>query len=271
MLKTRLITALVLAPIVVIATIVLPTTWYAVAWGVVFAIAAWEWSDLCGMSKPAARLGLVLAIIAAMTLAPLWANWALDWISWPVVAWWFVLSLLIRRAPNKLLKLNYPLGVKLAIGFLVLITSWIHLVWLHWNFHAMQVLYLLLLIWLADGSAYFVGKNWGFAKLAPEISPGKTVEGMYGSLFASALFALTVGLFKQFDLIMIVDFVLISLLTVVVSVVGDLFESLIKRIRGVKDSGALLPGHGGILDRIDSILAAAPLFYLGSYMRDIFL
>jgi phosphatidate cytidylyltransferase len=271
MLKNRVVTASILAPLIIAAVLLLPAMWYAIVWGLVFALAAWEWSGLCGLTKVAERAGLVVLVGGAMVTGPQWADFALDWLSWPVVAWWFILSLLLRRMPEKLLTLNYPLAVKLLVGVLVLVTSWIHLIWLRVNFGPNQVLYLLLLIWLADISAYFVGKNWGFAKLSPEISPGKTVEGMYGALIASALFALGVGIYEGFGAVLVADFVLISVLTVGISVVGDLFESLVKRIRGVKDSGSILPGHGGILDRIDSVIAAAPLFYLGSYMREIFL
>lgn len=271
MLKNRVMTALVLAPLIILAVLLLPPLWYAVVWGLVFAVAAWEWSGLAGLSGVPQRAGFVLVISGAMVTGPQWADYVLDWLSWPVVAWWFALSMVLRRMPGKLLSLRYPLAVKLLVGILVLVTSWIHLIWLRTNMGAMQILYLLLLIWLADISAYFVGKNWGFTKLAPEVSPGKTVEGLYGALVASAIFALAVGIYKGLDTVLIADFVLISILTVGISVVGDLFESLVKRIRGVKDSGSLLPGHGGMLDRIDSIIAAAPLFYLGCFMRGIFL
>jgi phosphatidate cytidylyltransferase len=145
------------------------------------------------------------------------------------------------------------------------------MVWLRTNFGAMQVLYLVLLIWLADIAAYFSGKRWGLTKLLPEISPGKTVEGLYGALAAAAIFAAAVAAFKEFKLIMLGDFVFLSIVTVLISVVGDLFESWAKRVRGVKDSGTLLPGHGGMLDRIDSLLAAVSVFYVGCALREIFL
>jgi phosphatidate cytidylyltransferase len=271
MLKNRVLTALVLAPLIVAGILLLPPLWYAVVWGVVFAIATWEWSGLCGLEKLPERAGLVVVMAGIMITGPQWADYVLDWLSWPVVAWWFVLSLLFRRMPAKLLQLRYPLAVKIVVGMLVLTTSWIHLIWLRVNFGSHQILYLLLLIWLADISAYFTGKNWGFTKLTPEISPGKTVEGLYGALVASVLFAAAIALYKGFTVLPALDFVLLSVVTVVISVVGDLFESLVKRIRGVKDSGSLLPGHGGILDRIDSVLAAAPVFYLGSFILEIFL
>ncbi|WP_045223339.1 phosphatidate cytidylyltransferase [Methyloterricola oryzae] len=271
MLRNRVITALVLAPLIIVAILFLPAFWFAVVWGAVVAVASWEWADLAGLSTPVPRLLFVAACGAFMFTGPQWGDFALDWLPWVVVAWWFVFSILVRRIPDKLLAWNYPTALKLGIGLFVLIASWILLVWVRANFGTMQVLYLLLLVWLADVAAYFAGKRFGLTKLSPEISPGKTVEGLYGALVAAALFAVAVGFYKGLNPVLIADFALISVLAVVVSVIGDLFESLAKRVRGVKDSGSLLPGHGGVLDRIDSLLAAVSVFYLGSFLREIFL
>ena len=122
-------------------------------------------------------------------------------------------------------------------------------------------MYFLILIWVADISAYFAGKKWGTTKLAPEISPGKTVAGMYGALISGLVCAVVLSLIYGFQLMIAADFVLLSVLTVLISIYGDLFVSVVKRQRGVKDSGSLLPGHGGVLDRIDSMIAAIPFFY----------
>jgi phosphatidate cytidylyltransferase len=131
-------------------------------------------------------------------------------------------------------------------------------------------MYFLILIWAADISAYFAGKKWGTTQLAPEISPGKTVAGMYGALIAgtvwAAIFIGYYGYRDGFVWIRIFDFILLSVLTVLISIYGDLFVSVVKRQRGVKDSGSLLPGHGGVLDRIDSLIAAIPFFYAGVYL-----
>ena len=271
MLKNRVLTASLLAPLVILAILYLPAVWFAGLWGVVVAIAAWEWTDLAGLESKASRLAFVLICVALMVTGPQWAGFALDWLPWVVTAWWFVFSILVRRIPNKLLEWKYHTATKLAIGAFVLLGSWIMMVWLRVNFGTMQVLYLVLLVWLADIAAYFTGKRWGNTKLSPEISPGKTVEGLYGALVAAALFAIGMGFYKGLDPVLIADFALISVVTVVVSVIGDLFESLAKRVRGVKDSGSILPGHGGMLDRVDSLLAAASVFYLGSFLREIFL
>jgi phosphatidate cytidylyltransferase len=131
------------------------------------------------------------------------------------------------------------------------------------EFGAGYVLFLLIMIAAADTGAYFSGRLWGRHKLAPQISPGKTWEGVLGAIAATLVIALSGALWFQVEPLYWMMFVGICLLTVLFSIIGDLFESMIKRQKGVKDSGNLLPGHGGVLDRIDSLTAAAPLFLLG--------
>ena len=271
MLKNRIVTASILAPLIILAVIKLPSLGFAVAWGVVIAIAAWEWSNLAGLTSIQARLGFLAILSGIMLAGPKWAGFALDWLPWVVVGWWFIIGVLLRKIPAKLLRIKYPKALMLTAGGFVLVAAWILMVWLRTNFGVMQVLYLMLLIWSADIAAYVAGKKWGATQLSPEISPGKTVEGLYGALIAVALFAAGVGMFRQFAPLMIFDFVMLSLVTVIISVVGDLFESLAKRVRGVKDSGSILPGHGGLLDRIDSLVAAVSVFYVGSTLAEIFL
>ena len=128
-------------------------------------------------------------------------------------------------------------------------------------------MYLFLLVWGADSGAYFVGRKLGRKKLAPDVSPNKSVEGLYGGIFTAAIIVLVVQYF-YLDLTVTqhILFLLLSIVTVFGSVLGDLFESMIKRRAGIKDSGRILPGHGGVLDRIDSLLAAAPIFAAGVYI-----
>jgi phosphatidate cytidylyltransferase len=148
---------------------------------------------------------------------------------------------------------------------------------LHTLYQAGMVMYFLILIWSADIGAYFVGKKFGKDKLAPDISPGKTLQGFYGALAAGLLcgFGFNVFLkvfyganveYSELHYVTSFDFVLLSVITVLTSVYGDLFFSLVKRQKGVKDSGSILPGHGGILDRVDSVIAAVPMFYAGVYL-----
>ena len=126
----------------------------------------------------------------------------------------------------------------------------------------MLLLFLLVLIWIADSGAYFAGSRWGKRKLAPAISPGKSWEGVYGALLGALLCGVLLAWYYQ-DSAGAVWLIPVCILTVIMSVVGDLFESVLKRKMGMKDSGTLLPGHGGVLDRIDSLTAAAPVFMLG--------
>jgi len=271
MLRNRLITSAVLAPLIILAILKLPPLWFAFVWGAIVVVAAWEWSGLAGLGSVPARSAFVAVLAAAQLSGKYWAPYAIEWLPWVAAVWWFVIGMALRMVPDRLLAFRYPVALKLGVGWFVLLTAWILLLWLRVNFGVKQVLFLIVLVWLADAAAYFVGKRFGRTKLLPQISPGKTVEGVYGALFLSALYAGGVGYSFEFQPIVISDFVVLALLTVIISIAGDLFESLAKRLRGVKDSGALFPGHGGVLDRIDSLVAAVSVFYLGSYLREIFL
>lgn len=279
MLKNRVITASILAPLIILAIFIDNPFVFPVVWGVVISVCAWEWSDLAGLSSVKARAAFVAVCLGLIGSYQLWAMSVLDWLAWPVVAWWLLVSFAIRKMPAKILAIKYPVALKLLIGVFILVTSWMLMVWTQHNLRGMQTLYFFMLIWIADIAAYFVGKNYGFTKLSEAISPGKTVEGLYGALLAVALFSAAVagvlywtqsGTFTSFNILSLLDFVMLSVFTVLISVVGDLFESLIKRIRGVKDSGTLLPGHGGVLDRVDSLIAGVSVFYAGSQQLGIF-
>ena len=187
----------------------------------------------------------------------------LEWLVIPPKLFWVLAMILIRNAPTGLLNLKLNLRRKALIGWFVLLASWMFLTRLRIFYGPEITLYFLILIWVADISAYFVGKKYGKNKLAPDISPGKTIEGLYGALVAGVICGVAVSLIYGFHLMIAADFVLLSVLTVLISIYGDLFFSLAKRLRGVKDSGNLLPGHGGVLDRIDSLIAAIPFFYAG--------
>lgn len=187
----------------------------------------------------------------------------LEWLVIPPVLFWILMMILIRNSPSGLLSLHIKLRNKALIGWFVMLATWMFLSRLRAFYGPEMTMYFLVLIWVADIVAYFAGKKYGKNKLAPEISPGKTIEGMYGALIAGIICGVVVSFIYGFQFIIATDFALLSLLTVLISIYGDLFFSLAKRLRGVKDSGTLLPGHGGVLDRIDSLIAAIPFFYAG--------
>lgn len=160
--------------------------------------------------------------------------------------------------------LNYSLIIRAALGVVILVALWLALIAIkaqangHW-----LLLWLIVIVVLADTGAYFCGRRWGKHKLAPEVSPGKSWEGFFGGLACNAVASLVVGLFLSLGAVGLLTFVAVSLATAVASVYGDLCESMLKRDQSIKDSGSLLPGHGGIMDRIDSLTAAAPVYALG--------
>ena len=281
MLLKRIITASILAPLVVLAVFYLSSLHFAFLWGFIVLMAAWEWCDLSGMSSILARVlflmllvvpmagitffPVVLEVISQIFDAPGVKEYSgiIEWLVIPPVLWWFLIMVLIKKLPASLMSLELSTKYKALIGWFVLLAGWIFLSRLRALEDPAMTMYFLLLIWAADIAAYFTGKKFGKLKLAPEISPGKTVEGMYGALLAAVVSGICFGLFFSFATISMTDFILLSLITVMVSIYGDLFFSLVKRKRGVKDSGNLLPGHGGLLDRLDSVIAAAPVFYAG--------
>ena len=148
---------------------------------------------------------------------------------------------------------------------MIILSSAITAMYYLWSLSAWWLLYVFVLVWCADSGAYFVGRKLGRRKMSPHVSPNKSVEGLLGGLATGTLVVIGVsfGLLNDWSMMAIGLFLLLSLLTIIMSVFGDLFESMLKRHAGVKDAGALLPGHGGILDRIDSQLSAVPIFALG--------
>lgn len=266
MLKQRVLTALLLAPLVLWGVLVATPMWFALALGVVFAMGAWEWSRLSGLVRWPGRLLYVLLAIAGMWLLYQGlsiTNFALMVL---VVAmmWWVMALMAVLSYPQGNLLWQQSALARGCAGMLVLLPAWLALVVLHSeeSLGAIWVILLMLLIWAADTGAYFAGRRFGRHKLAPSVSPGKSWEGVAGGV----VLALVVAVLATWWLSLAAHWVAylgLVMLTILISVLGDLSESLFKRIAGIKDSGGLLPGHGGILDRIDSLTAAAPLFVLG--------
>jgi phosphatidate cytidylyltransferase len=191
------------------------------------------------------------------------------WLSLPVLSlfWWLLGLLFVISYPRHVARWSSK-GVQVVIGLFILVPTWIAVVGLHSLGHngPYLVLYLLSLIWIADSGAYFGGRSFGKHKLAPHVSPGKTLEGVLSAFLATAIYAILITPWFDIDGNLRVGFVVLSLVTVAFSILGDLSESMFKRHAGVKDSGNLLPGHGGVLDRIDSVTAAAPVFVVGLWL-----
>lgn len=278
MLKQRLLTIAVLLPLFVWCVLAMPTRYFALCIALMVLIGAWEWARLVGMTARAQRvaylavMGAALVAAAGLLALPLLRQFVLA----GAVLWWAIAMISIRRYsldPSGFLNalrqsgpLHFPpywlFGM---LGIVVLVPAWLGLVIIHGNEFAggYLVLLLMVVVWGADSGAYVAGRLWGRTKLAPVVSPGKSWEGVYGGLAAAILGVLGSGLWFGLDWRTLVTLMLLGFVTVLFSVVGDLFESMVKRLAGVKDSGRLLPGHGGMLDRIDSVTAAAPVFALG--------
>lgn len=185
--------------------------------------------------------------------------WAISTIVWILAAVW------VRQYPSK--DYWYKQGILLAVGAIVLVSAIVAMYAL-WRLSAWWLLYVFLLVWCADSGAYFVGRKLGKTKLAPNVSPNKSVEGLVGGIAVASFVAVGVGIYLKLSTFALVAFLGLSGVTVGASVLGDLFESMLKRRAGVKDSGTILPGHGGVLDRIDSLLSATPIFALGMVACD---
>lgn len=256
MLRQRVITALVLAPFVFLVILWVPHLITAAVLALLVLAGAWEWSAFPGFTHASARFGYV-AFIAACLGAAWYAgieSAGSNLMLYSALAWWVLALLWIAFAPGKVNRATATVA-----GLFVLVPVWLALVRLHE--HAPQLmLFLLLLVVAADIGAYFAGRAFGKHKLAPRVSPGKTWEGVGGGLVAAALMA-AVGVW-WFNM-NTVPFMALCIVVAIASVVGDLTESMFKRHAGLKDSGSLLPGHGGVLDRVDSVTAAAPVFVIG--------
>lgn len=281
MLLQRIITALVLASVAITAIFTLPLDYFYLFIGVIVLIAAWEWTGLSSINSLLGKILFLVSLILPMLFIFLWTyileflavlfeypdiksySGILEWLVVGPVIFWVMMMLLIRKAPEELLALELKKHYKVFIGWFVLFSAWMFLVKLRAFYGPGAVMYFLALIWMADIAAYFAGKKFGKDKLAPLVSPGKTVQGMYGAMLSALVCGVILGLYYGYPLMIATDFIMLSILTVLVSIYGDLFFSLVKRKNGVKDSGTILPGHGGVLDRIDSVIAAAPFYYAG--------
>ena len=256
MLKQRIITALMIALPLLGVLFFAPALFTVGLFAMIVLLGAWEWSGLLALRSKWYRGVYLLLIFICLCIA--W-NYLRDSDALPLLLqiawfWWLVVLLWIALIPHHKSRAAAALA-----GVLTLVPAWLSIAVLV-LLNPQWVLFLLLLVISVDVGAYLCGRRYGRTKLAPQVSPGKTWEGVLGGVLSSlVIMGLGAYWFDQFT----VAFFVIGLLTVAVSIVGDLSESLFKRHAGLKDSGNILPGHGGVLDRIDSITAAAPVLVYG--------
>ena len=264
--QQRVLTAVLLLPLVMAAIFALPEQWFMVLLVFILMQGSVEYSRLAGLSGNAANLALVglqgIIFLLLFWFKGQWDNGILIYLSASCVAWLLMFTrLALFRSDTQ------PDNAYRTVSFITAIvsitTGWFALSWMRMQADgSWLILLLLLIVWAADTGAYFAGKTFGKKKLAPNISPGKTTAGLLGGLIAAPLIALLAVYLMPIEGFDHLWLILISLVTALVSVGGDLLISLHKRTSGFKDSGNLLPGHGGVLDRVDSLLAAAPFFAL---------
>lgn len=279
MLKQRVTTAIVLAVILLSALFMMPFDWFAWAALAVFGYGAFEWSKLSEIKQFRYQLlyaaGTVITGAAIYALFLKFELWTLSgdlteknyWIMVLACIWWTISSVLVLIYPRGNRVWQHQPLVKAVFGYLTLVPAWLALLSIReWQYlsdkdaGAWLALFVFSIVWAADIGAYFAGRKFGSHKLMPNVSPGKTIEGLVGGIIAVILLTLWM-LWKQE--IEFQNWLLLATCCVVIGVIsafGDLSESMIKRDAGMKDSGNILPGHGGLLDRIDSLTAAMPVF-----------
>ena len=269
MLKQRIITALALMAAFLVALIFLPVPMFSGFVTAAVLVAAWEWANLAGYESTGKRLVYVALTAIGLALAAYYLEIGL--LSSKVESdrfrqflligcgFWAVALLLIQGYPSSAILWGHRY-VRAAIGFIVLIVTWASFTFVRAHEQGIWLILLIVaIVACADIGGYFFGRRWGKHKLALAVSPGKTWEGFAGGVFCNLVLSLLIWMVaggNYWQLLAII------LPTSLISVVGDLFESMLKRQRGIKDSSDLLPGHGGVLDRVDSLTAAAPVFAL---------
>jgi phosphatidate cytidylyltransferase len=259
MLKQRIITALILLPVALCGFFLLEGASFALFIGLVVTLGAWEWARLAGFTAQTARVGYGAAVAVLLFLMYLLPGLA-PWILVAAVLWWLLATFLVLTYPESSAHWSSTV-CKLVIGLLILLPAWQGLVLIkQWQLGNWLILAVMVLVWGADIGAYFSGRAFGKRKLAPKVSPGKSWEGVFGGLIACLVITVVVGAFRGWSGSQFLLGLLGTAVVVLISVVGDLTESMFKRQSGIKDSSNLLPGHGGVLDRIDSLTAAIPVF-----------
>ena len=267
MLKTRVITALVLLAVLLPILFLLPPVYIGVFFLAALMTAAWEWSRL--LAPEAGRAAYLYAIFCLMIILFLLgmqnANWQFALLLLAVIFWFFIAPFILAKGMNLSLQKLRPFYV--VLGLILLPATWFALVFLR-ELGLVFLLSTIALVWVADIGAYFIGKAFGKRKLAVQISPGKSVEGAIGGLILCYGYALVCAFSLPFESTLFgawairfgwAPMLLMVTVLTAFSIFGDLFESQLKRLAGVKDSSHLLPGHGGVLDRVDALIPTMPI------------
>ena len=264
----RIMTALILVPLVLYGIFYLSNDVFSCIIGLIMLMGAWEWAAFFGWESRVKRSSFVAMVAGSIVLVAQLSAYVIYIFS---VIWWFIALLAVMGYPNN--RQHWAKTSSIAvIGAITLSLAWFALTDLQSTEHGSRlVFFVMCVIWGADTGAYFAGRRWGKRKLAPAVSPGKSIAGLVGGLVVTLCF--TGLVLKALDLASIdkAYYLLLILITVMASVIGDLFESMLKRNVNLKDSGQLLPGHGGVLDRIDSLTAAVPIFSAGLYFNGAFI
>ncbi|WP_419148027.1 phosphatidate cytidylyltransferase [Pseudoalteromonas 'SMAR'] len=278
MLKQRILTSAVLAPLALLLVFYTPLGMFSTIAALIVLLGAWEWSALAGLAQTRQRVGFVA--VMAVLIALLNSHWPIEtlWQQGKLVAdanyvftlafaWWLVATVLVVKYPRAARAWNEGIMMRSIAGVLTLVPLWLALnvmrsAGYHEGEHIGSVLIMVVLgiVWSADIGAYFAGKNLGKHKLMPNVSPNKTIEGLVGGLVTAVVFVVAFCYFADIESTKWLMYGAMTVVIALFSAVGDLLESMFKREVGLKDSGRCLPGHGGILDRIDSLTAAAPIF-----------
>lgn len=265
MLKQRIITAVILIPLVVAAIFLFETKWFAMLFAVFVGIGAWEWATLCKLNKLYCYSYSLITVLILAIIYWVDENILYNGIMACGVIYWLMAIVLVVMYQTQAINFTKSTPILLAIGLLLLIPMWASLTVLK-SFPAngaALLMFLMLLIWGADTAAYFIGKKWGKRRLASRVSPGKTWEGSSAGIVAGIVITLAYVIVSNQLLSFGLAFIGLSIMTVFISIIGDLMESMVKREANIKDSGSILPGHGGVMDRLDSLTAAGPVFVCG--------
>jgi phosphatidate cytidylyltransferase len=274
MLKQRLWTAGILIPVVLLSILFLPTSILQWMIAVIIILAAIEWFSIIGY---AGRLQMILAIVSLGIISGLVWLLSRETLMWmPIIVWGVILLIVTRYAHRSMPACIQAFLMKrfnaLILASIVLALFGHGAVILHQSgdLGPQQLLFVMILVWLADTGGYFAGKRWGKTPLAKAISPNKTWEGVAGAIALGGIWTLIGYEIGISGSISWPQWLLLSISVLLISIVGDLFESLFKRCHNIKDSGNLLPGHGGMLDRMDSLIAAVPVFTAGLFLLGAF-